>query len=152
MYCFNLGCLGLMQRCLFHPAYIYTTHFHTHLTPLTSHLSPLTSHLLPLTSHRSPHTPVCCFNFRVLGAPDSLSTFENSDLMRNLLLFSRFSRDNTSVDCDSMKDRMDQLRAFLPIQGDSKYGETIKPKKRSSKPSNESCRASQAARSRVTSI
>jgi hypothetical protein len=51
---------------------------------------------------------------RALKAPASLSTRDKRDLMRNLLLFSRFSRD-TAVG-DSMKGRIDRLRACLPTQ------------------------------------
>jgi hypothetical protein len=58
----------------------------------------------------------------VLGAPDSLSTFEKRDLMRNLLLFNRFSRENSAVASDGMKDRIDQLRSFLPTETDGNEG------------------------------
>jgi hypothetical protein len=56
----------------------------------------------------------------VLGDPASLSTFEKRDLMRNLLLFSRYSRDNTALAGDIMKDRIDQLRNSLPSKADDK--------------------------------
>jgi hypothetical protein len=40
--------------------------------------------------------------------------------MRNLLLFSRFTRDSNAVACDSMKCHIARLRAFLPSQDDGK--------------------------------
>jgi hypothetical protein len=55
---------------------------------------------------------------RVLGAPEFLSTSEKRDLMRSLLLFSRY----TSGDSTDMSDRIAQLRAWLPTaQDESEY-------------------------------
>jgi hypothetical protein len=51
---------------------------------------------------------------RILTSPASLSTFDKRDLMRNLLLFSRLCRDNAAG--ESMKSRIDLLRASLPTQ------------------------------------
>ena len=48
------------------------------------------------------------------------SSTEKRDLMRNVLLFSRFSRD-TAVG-KSMKDRIDLLRACLPNQDGADEG------------------------------
>jgi hypothetical protein len=95
-----------MQRFLLNPSVIHSHQF-------------IHNRHLPLTAH---HTPICCLNSRVLGAPDSLSTFEKRDLMRNLLLFNRFSRENSAVASDGMKDRIDQLRSFLPTETDGNEG------------------------------
>jgi hypothetical protein len=50
-----------MQRCLLHPTFLNTHHFYTHPPPLTSH-----------------HTPICCFNSKVLGAHAALSPSSNA--------------------------------------------------------------------------
>ena len=55
---------------------------------------------------------------RTLGAPASLSSSERRDLMRSLLLFRRYSR-VIGAD-DSLKSRVDRLRACLPSLEEAK--------------------------------
>jgi hypothetical protein len=59
---------------------------------------------------------------RVLEAPALLSSFDKGDLMRNLLLFSRFG----SGDSMNMADRIAKLRAWLPTaQDEAEYRDSF---------------------------